>query len=199
MASPYLLVGLGNPGSKYESTRHNVGFMMLEHLAQASNCQLNKTKMQGRYCKHRIATNQVLFLLPQTFMNLSGVCVRQFVDYFNVPLENILIIHDDIDLSCGRIKVVAKGGAGGHNGIKSIVQHLGAKAISRIKIGVGRPKADDGVERQPVDRYVLSGFSQHERNIIDDRASIIDDAVKIFLEQGIGPCMNLINCRTTKE
>ena len=199
MASPYLLIGLGNPGSKYETTRHNVGFLMLEHLAQLNNCHINKTKMQGRYCKHRIAMNQVLFLLPQTYMNLSGVCVRQFVDYFNVPLENLLVIHDDIDLPCGRIKVVAKGGAGGHNGIKSIAQHLGTTVINRIKVGVGRPGVEDGVERQPVDKFVLSGFSGSERKIIDDKASIIVDAVDIFLNQGIGHCMNLINCRAKKE
>lgn len=199
MASPYLIIGLGNPGSKYETTRHNVGFMMLEHLAQLNNCQLNKTKMQGLYCKHRIAMHQVLFLQPQTYMNLSGVCVRQFVDYFNVPLENLLVIHDDIDLPCGRIKVIAKGGAGGHNGIKSIAQHLGSTVINRIKFGVGRPTVDGGAERQPVDKYVLSGFSQSERKIIDDRASLIVDAVDIFLEEGIGPCMNVINHRAKKE
>ncbi|MBM9510846.1 aminoacyl-tRNA hydrolase [Desulfogranum marinum] len=199
MASPYLLVGLGNPGPKYQTTRHNIGFMMLEHLARLNNCHIDKTKMQGRYCKHRIATNQVLFLLPQTYMNLSGACVRQFVDYFNVPLQNLLVIHDDIDLPCGRIKVVAKGGAGGHNGIKSIAQHLGSTAISRIKFGVGRPTIESGVEKQPVDKYVLSGFSKSEQKIIDDRASIVVDAVDIFLKQGIGPCMNLINCRAKKE
>lgn len=196
--SPFLLVGLGNPGVKYSTTRHNVGFMLLDYLAEKHGFHIGKNKMQGLYGTHRLMGKQVVFLQPQTYMNRSGGCVRQFVDYFDIPLAHLLVVHDDIDLDCGRIKVVARGGAGGHNGIRSIGQHMGTLDISRIKVGVGRPGDGKSNTRQPVDRYVLSDFTSQELSLIEERSAIVEEAVEVFLEQGIAACMNVINCKTSR-
>ncbi len=153
--------------------------------------------MQGQYVKTRLSGAPVILLKPQTFMNRSGGCVRQFVDYFGVKEEHLLVIHDDIDLPCGRIKAVAKGGAGGHNGIKSIIQHLGSTEFSRMKIGVGRPGAEGGAvsEQQPVDKYVLSGFPQQDQAQISERYDDIEEGLELFIGQDIQACMNFINRR----
>jgi len=191
--SLYLLVGLGNPGSKYDQTRHNIGFMALDYLAERIGVTVSKSKMQGLYAKARCNDAPVILLKPQTFMNRSGVCVRQFVDYFCVEADHVLVLHDDIDLPCGRIKAVAKGGAGGHNGIKSIIQHMGSKEFSRMKIGVGRPETRGEASQQPVDKYVLSGFPKDEQIRIRQRFDDIEEGVELFIRQNIQACMNFIN------
>ncbi len=198
-ASLFLIVGLGNPGSKYDDTRHNIGFMLLDNLAEQEDCSINKSKMQGLYCRHRLDGHQVLFLKPQTYMNKSGECVRRFIDYFNVSLGNVLVIHDDIDLTFGRVKAVAKGGAGGHNGIRSIANHLHSTSFSRLKIGVGRPGIHDGGVGQPVDKYVLANFSRQEMTVISEITDLVNDAVCYFIKQDINACMNAINGRTSGE
>ncbi|WP_028582939.1 aminoacyl-tRNA hydrolase [Desulfogranum mediterraneum] len=193
--SLYLFVGLGNPGDQYVHTRHNVGFMMLDALAAEQGAEVNRSKMQGRYCRLRLHGAQAILLEPQTYMNRSGECVRRFVDYFNIPLSRVLVLHDDLDLGCGRIKAVARGGAGGHNGIKSLVQHLGSADIARLKIGISHPRGVDGQGRQPVERYVLSPFSPEQRQQIEERLPLVQEAIRLFIQEGIGPCMNGINGR----
>ncbi len=197
-ASLFLIVGLGNPGEKYSDTRHNIGFMLADYLAEQESNSVSKSKMQGLYCKLRLHGKQVLLLKPQTYMNRSGECVRRFVDYFNILPEDIFVIHDDIDLPFGRVKAVSKGGAGGHNGIRSIAQHLQTNAFNRLKVGVGRPETSESGKGQPVDRYVLSKFSTQEKNHIADLERVIDDAVGHFLLQDINVCMNHINGRELK-
>ena len=191
----YLLVGLGNPGSEYEQTRHNVGFIFLDHLAQQAGCQVDGQKMDGLYAQVRSFGSQLLFLKPQTYMNRSGKSVRAFADYFKIPKERILVLHDDLDLATGRIKVVSKGGAGGHNGIRSIAQHLGGTDFSRIKIGIGRPPHNEQGQGQPVDRYVLSRMHDDEIQLFAQRFDLVDEAVELFVRDGIARCMNSINGR----
>lgn len=196
-ASVHLFVGLGNPGAQYELTRHNVGFMALSHLADSCNCTLQKNKLDGQFGRCSFAGEQVIFLLPQTYMNRSGICVRKFLDFFDVPVKRLLVFHDDLDMKIGRIKVVAKGGAGGHNGIKSIAEHLGTQQFSRVKIGIGRP-VDTGLpDKMPVERYVLSPFSRDELDAIDDRRALLLKTAELFLHNGVGDCMNKVNGLTS--
>lgn len=193
--SHYLIVGLGNPGAKYELTRHNAGFLALDDFADQHHCTVHHEKWHGLYCSERIEGRRVILLKPLTFMNKSGQSVSRFVDFYQIPLKNILVIHDDLDLARGRIKVAAKGGAGGHNGIRSLMQHLGSPDFSRLKIGIGRPERDDQGRGVPVDRYVLNTFSDEELALFNDRLALIREAVSLFLEQGVDKCMNMINGR----
>lgn len=193
--SKFLFVGLGNPGREYHLTRHNIGFYFLDHLADVCGCQIDTLKMQGLYCQGRAFGGQIFFLKPQTYMNRSGECVRSFIDYFKVPLANLLVLHDDIDLASGRMKVVGKGGAGGHNGIRSLTQHLGTQEFARMKIGVGRPAVTADGQGQPVDQFVLSRMSEAELALFDQRKSLVEEAATLFVREGIGVCMNRINGR----
>lgn len=197
MADPrFLLVGLGNPGREYHLTRHNIGFLFLDFLAERAGCPIESPKMQGLYCQGRAFGGQIILLKPQTFMNRSGQCVRAYVDYFKVPLSHLFVFHDDIDLAPGRIKIVSRGGAGGHNGIRSIGQHLGNTDFARLKIGVGRPSLDEQGQGQPVDRFVLSRMGDDEIALFAQRQPLVEQAVELFIGHGIERCMNQINGRT---
>ncbi len=190
-----LIIGLGNPGAKYELTRHNAGFLALDNFADQHNCTLNNEKWNGLFCSERIDGQRVILLKPLTFMNKSGESVIRFVDFHQIPRKNILVIHDDLDLARGKIKVAAQGGAGGHNGIRSLIQHLGSPAFSRLKIGIGRPERDDKGRGIPVDRYVLGNFTDEELSLFNDRLALLHEAISLFLEQGVDKCMNMINGR----
>ena len=158
--SRFLLAGLGNPGPDYHLTRHNAGFLLLDHLAAVNGWRIDTLKMQGLFGQGRLRGCQLFLVKPQTYMNRSGECVRPFLEYFKIPQTNLLVLHDDIDLAAGRIKVVRRGGAGGHNGIRSIIQHLGTQDFARLKIGIGRPVADAAGHAQAVDRFVLSRLGE---------------------------------------
>jgi PTH1 family peptidyl-tRNA hydrolase len=190
-----LIIGLGNPGAKYELTRHNAGFLALDYFADQHNCALNNEKWHGHFCSERIEGQRVILLKPQTFMNKSGESAIRFVDFHQIPLKNILVIHDDLDLPRGKIKVAAKGGAGGHNGIRSLIQHLGSPDFSRLKIGIGRPERDEKGRGIPVDRYVLGNFTDEELSHFNDRLALRHEAVSLFLQQSVDKCMNMINGR----
>lgn len=191
----YLIVGLGNPGSKYELTRHNAGFLALDYFADQHGFSLSSEKWQGVYCSGRLAADRLLLVKPQTFMNKSGECVARFADFYRIDLAKILVIHDDLDLPAGRIKVVARGGAGGHNGIRSIIRHLGTPDFARLKIGIGRPERNEQGQGIPVERYVLAGFSDPELALFNERLSLVDEAIELFALQDIAACMNRINGR----
>lgn len=190
----FLIVGLGNPGKKYAGSRHNSGFIAIEHFATSSNCQNTQIKFDGEYCRQRLFDLQVCLVRPMTYMNKSGTCVAAFVRFFKIPLENILIVHDDLDLPLGRVKVVAGGGAGGHNGVRSIIKDLGTKEFARLKIGISRPPRDENGHGIPVDRYVLADFSREEKEVLAILLPKIDEAITLFLQNGIDYCMNRINC-----
>lgn len=191
----FLLAGLGNPGREYHLTRHNIGFLCIDHLADSHGWRIDSLKMQGLYCQGRLSGTQIFLVKPQTYMNRSGECIRSFLDYFKIPPEHLLVLHDDIDLAPGRIKLVARGGAGGHNGIRSIIRHLGTQEFARMKIGIGRPQVNPEGGGQPVDQFVLSRMSDDERALFDQRQSVIVEAIELFVREGIDTCMNRINGR----
>jgi len=193
--SRFLFIGLGNPGRDYHLTRHNIGFFFIDYFAGVNGWQVDTLKMQGLFCQGRAYGVQVICLKPQTYMNRSGLCVRSFVDYFKVDLDRILVLHDDIDLGSGRVKMVSKGGAGGHNGIRSIVQHLGTQDFARMKIGIGRPLVNAGGRGQPVDQYVLAFMTEAELLLFQQRQAMVEEAMALFVHEGIDVCMNKINGR----
>ncbi len=190
-----LIAGLGNPGSKYELTRHNAGFLALDYFADQHGLTMSCEKWQGVFCRERLAGISVLLLKPQTFMNKSGECLARFADYYRIEPANILVVHDDIDLPAGRIKAVASGGAGGHNGIRSIISHLGTSDFARLKIGIGRPERNEQGSGIPVERYVLSRFNDHDWEVFNEQLPLVDEAVELFIREDIDTCMNRINGR----
>ncbi|GAA0438189.1 MAG: aminoacyl-tRNA hydrolase [Bacillota bacterium] len=182
------IIGLGNPGKKYNGTRHNVGFMVIDELLHRHSWKLNKSKYKGDYTIVHLDGEKVLLLEPQTFMNLSGDAVRPLMDYYDIKLEDILIIYDDLDLPVGKIRLRQKGGHGGHNGIRSIIDHLGTKDFKRIRIGVGRPTSSVSV----VD-YVLSNFSKGESEAVSDSIGRAADACEAWLSASFSQVMNEYN------
>ncbi|MGF7015765.1 aminoacyl-tRNA hydrolase [Ornithinibacillus bavariensis] len=184
------IVGLGNPGVKYESTRHNIGFMVIDELVTRNNSQLNKDKFKGKYAIETINGEKILLLKPQTYMNLSGESLRPLMDYFNIDLEDVLIIYDDLDLPPGKIRLRQKGGHGGHNGIRSIIDHLGTKDFKRIRIGIGRP-----TNSQPVVDYVLGTFPGDQQSMVQESVEKAADACVRWLETPFEEVMNEFNSK----
>ena len=164
-----LIVGLGNPGKQYETSKHNIGFLVLDALAANLGLSFNKTKFKSIYAEGNIGTEKVILVKPQTFMNLSGESVRPWMDYFDLTEEDVVIIYDDMDLPVGKIRLRIQGGHGGHNGVKSLIQHMGTKNFNRIRVGVGRP-----FPSQDVVSHVLSPFS---KDTVDDMKSSIHESV----------------------
>lgn len=193
--SRFLLTGLGNPGRGYHLTRHNIGFFFIDHLADQQGWQVNHLEMQGCFCQGRSLGVQLFLLKPQTYMNRSGECVRRFLDYYKIPINHLLVFHDDIDLQMGRIKLISKGGAGGHNGIRSIIQHVGTQDFSRIKIGIGRPQLDSDGRGQTVEQFVLSEMTHEELSLFKQRQACMEEAVTLFVQKGIQEAMSKINGR----
>ena len=191
----FLLAGLGNPGREYHLTRHNIGFLFIDQIADHHGWRVDSLKMHGLHCQGRAWGAQIFLLKPQTYMNRSGECIRSFLDYFKIPHDHLLVLHDDIDLAAGRIRLVARGGSGGHNGIRSIIQHLGTQDFARMKIGIGRPHAELEEQGQPVDQFVLSRLTGDEQTLFDQRQSLVAEASELFVREGIEVCMNRINGR----
>ena len=189
----YLIAGLGNPGSKYENTRHNVGFQVVDALARRFGSSLSAEKWDALHCRLTIAGKRIYLLKPQCFMNRSGSPVAHFADFFKIPKDRILIIHDDLDMHPGRLKLVATGGPGGHNGIRSIIQSLGSKDFHRLKIGIGRPGQNDIHADIPVERFVLASMSGPEQQILDTRMDDLLAGIECFVESGSQKAMNLLN------
>lgn len=162
-----LIVGLGNPGRDYESTRHNVGFMVIDKLIEYYNCDNMKNKFGGLYSETTINNEKVIFLKPQEYINLSGIVIKRYVDYFKIDISDILVINDDLDLKTGNIKIKMSGSSGGHNGLKNIEFCLGTKDYKRIKIGISNNKQIDTKD------YVLG-------KIDDDDMKLINSIVEMF-------------------
>lgn len=182
------IVGLGNPGKKYEKTRHNIGFMVLDELADRYAIHFNKSKYNCAYHIYRKGQEKVLFVKPQTFMNLSGEGVRPLVDYYKIDPQNTLVIYDDLDLPTGKIRLREKGGHGGHNGIRSLIDHLNTKGFKRLRIGIGRPQ-----DRTPVINYVLQPFSKDERDDVSESIKQSVDVCELWLEKSFHQLMNTFN------
>lgn len=170
-----LIVGLGNPGKKYELTRHNVGFIVLDSLSKELKVSVKQHKFNGEFEKLKYKGQDVILLKPLTFMNLSGDCVASFANYFKIEPEDILIIHDEIDLSFGRIQFKNKGSAAGHNGLKDIFEKIKAKNIMRLRVGVGRNSKMDTAD------WVLSNFEYHELELLSKNEELFVDAILTWL------------------
>jgi peptidyl-tRNA hydrolase, PTH1 family len=184
----WMLVGLGNPGRKYELTRHNVGFMVIDRFAEENRISMTQTKFESRIGLGVIHDQKIILAEPQGFMNLSGPPILRLSTYFGVTYEHILVIHDDIDLIFGQIKIKAKGGHGGHNGIRSIMDAFGCGDFPRIRIGIGRPG-----EKVDVTDHVLGRFFSEEIHEIQQILKNASDAAKLILDKGITQGMNLFN------
>lgn len=185
----WLIVGLGNPGSKYAHTRHNCGFLALDILADKLNCKLDKGKFQGLYGKTVYNGKKLYLLKPQTFMNSSGISVLQLSAYFSIPPQRIIVLFDDISLAPGRLRVRADGSAGGHNGIKSIIDKLGSQSFPRVKIGVGNKP----VAEQDLADWVLSSFSAAEKKALEPALRNAADAALCIIDSGVQEAANRFN------
>ena len=166
-----LIVGLGNPGKKYEKTRHNCGFMAIDFYASKNNLEF-KNKFNGLYSEQTINNEKIIFLKPQTYMNLSGNCILKFVNFYHIDINDILVIYDDIDFEVGTFKIKRNGSAGGHNGIKSIINMLNTEEIKRVRIGISKNTI-------PLEDYVLQKFSKEDyekvSNLLPEISNAIDD------------------------
>lgn len=185
----WLIVGLGNPGREYERTRHNCGFRAVELLADTLGCKIDKAKFQGLYGQVNYGSKKLLLLKPQTFMNLSGRSVLQLSAYFHIPPQNIIVLFDDISLEPGRLRIRADGSAGGHNGIKSIIQELGSQSFPRVKIGVG---SKPNPEYDLAD-WVLSTFSAQEEKALAVSLKNAADATLAIIDHGVPEAANRFN------
>ena len=158
-----LLVGLGNPGTEYEKTRHNVGFIVLEEIARKNNCSFRESKkLFGRTCEYGSGIEKTRLLMPNTYMNESGKSVRSAKDWFNFQNNQLIVLVDDMDLPLGKIRVRSKGSSGGHNGLKSIINHLGTDEFKRLKIGIGAPSTEQQERKSKTVSHVLGRFSKDE-------------------------------------
>ncbi len=189
-SSVILLVGLGNPGPDYERTRHNAGFMAIDDMSDASGISLDKTKHGTRFGRGVIEGTDVILAKPMAFMNNSGPPVQRLARFFRIPVSNLIIIHDDIDLAYGRLKITAKGGSGGHKGIASLANALASSDVPRLRIGVGRP----GI-RSDVTHHVLGRFTREEDQILGEIIIRARDGILLLLKNGLKEGMNQINNR----
>ena len=187
----YLVVGLGNPGTQYEMTRHNIGYQTIDYIADKLNVKVKKLKYKALYGECEIAGEKVYLIKPQTYMNLSGDSVVEFSRFFKVPVENIIVISDDISLDTGRIRVRPKGSAGGHNGLKSIIYQLNSDEFPRVKMGVGAPKHED----YDLADFVLGRFTKDEIPVMEEAIIKASKAVNEIIKNGAQSAMNKYNSR----
>jgi len=184
---PYLIVGLGNPGSKHRENRHNVGFMTVDHLAEAAGISMGRVQHKALFGKGEIAEYPVILAKPQTFMNRSGDSINLLARYYRIPFDRVLVVYDELDLPLGSLRLRQKGGSGGHNGMKSVIQHLG-NDFPRLRLGIGRPPG-----RMEPAAYVLRDFRKEELPIVNE---LLDDAVaaiESFVQFGVDLAMSKHN------
>lgn len=186
----WLIVGLGNPGRQYESHRHNVGFLAVDELASSVRADAFREKFSALWSKGHHAGDDVVLLKPQTFMNLSGQSVQPAAAFFKVPADHVLVLHDELDLPFGELRLKAGGGHAGHNGLRSMIQSMGTPDFLRLRVGIGRPKP--GFRGEVAD-YVLSGFDPVERAELPDVLMKATRAVLDVIERGLTPAMNTLN------
>lgn len=185
----YLITGLGNPGRQYALTRHNIGFEVIDFLANQYSLGSKKVKFNGQYYTHIINGEKIIFLKPHTYMNLSGQCVRAFVDYFDIDINKIMIIYDDTSFDIGAVRIKKSGSSGGHKGMADIICNLNSENIPRVRIGIGEAAYD-------IKNHVLSRFTEQETPIMQDAVKKAAQAVRLFIEKDIDTAMNLINTKT---
>jgi peptidyl-tRNA hydrolase, PTH1 family len=193
----WLLVGLGNPGKKYQGNRHNIGFMVADELAKRFANEAFRDKFGGQVAGGMMQLEKILLLKPMEFMNLSGFAVQRAAQFHDLPPERIIVIHDDKDIELGRIKLKAGGGHGGHNGLRSVIQQLGTSEFLRVRVGVGAPPLPPGTDPETRDRrvagYLLSDFPAAERKQIEWSIPVAASAAEAIVHQGITRAMNEYN------
>lgn len=182
----YLVVGLGNPGSEYESTRHNVGFDVVDYMAKEIGVSVSKAKFKGLAGSEMISGEKVIFLKPSTYMNLSGESVKEAADFYKIKPENIIIVYDDVAIDPGKLRIRKSGSAGGHNGMKDIIAKLGTNEFPRVRVGVGAARGN------MVD-HVLGRFSKEDRELVDDAIKRAKDAVEEIIKHDVDSAMNKYN------
>ncbi len=182
-----LIVGLGNPGKEYENTRHNVGFYFLDNYVNKYNLGEYKLKDNGLFIKTKLNDCDVIFLKPQSFMNLSGEVVRKYVDFYKIDIDDILIISDDLDLLIGNLKLKPSGSSGGHNGLKNIESHLGTNKYKRLKLGISNNKDIDTKD------YVLGKISSDNKKIFKDMVPLVNDILDDYFKLSFSDLMNKYN------
>lgn len=185
----YIIAGLGNPGKKYENTRHNIGFIALDLLAERNDIKINKLKHKALVGEGRISGQKVLLVKPQTYMNLSGNSLREVMDYYKEDIENLIVIYDDIDIPEGTIRIRKKGSAGTHNGMRSIVYDLKSDQFPRIRIGMGRARKSD------LKDFVIGGFTKEEKELLEGAVERAVLSAECIVEKGIDKAMNEYNIK----
>lgn len=188
----YIIVGLGNPGKEYEKTRHNAGRIAIDRIAEKYGIKINKINFKGLYGQTDIAGKKVLLLKPETYMNLSGISVSEAADFYKVPAEHIIVLCDDISLPTAKLRIRREGSAGGHNGLKSIINMLETQTFPRIKIGV----ADRPDKNEDLADWVCGNFSKEEMTAIESRLDDICEACETIIGDGIDGAMAKFNQRT---
>lgn len=180
-----VIVGLGNPGVHYQMSRHNIGFQVVDRLAHLNHILISTKRFKSLYGKGRIDSQEVVLVKPMTFMNLSGEAVKKAVHFFKAGLEDLIVVHDDMDLLLGRLRFKQKGGDGGHQGVRSIIESMGGNHFLRLKVGIGRPpKGTDPAE------YVLHDFDTMEQPRLDEILSQAAEALRVMLLEGLQTAMN---------
>lgn len=188
-----IIAGLGNPGREYERHRHNIGFRVVDELLRRVRGELHQDKFEARVGTANLGGEQVLFVEPQTYMNLSGRSIAGAARFYKVAPEDVLVVHDELDLPFGRIQLKAGGGAGGHNGLKSTIEQLGGDRFARLRFGIGKPEGPNAKER--VSGYVLSPFFSEEQTQLEDRIWLAADAAEAWVKDGMAKAMNQFNKR----
>lgn len=184
----YLIVGLGNPENEYSNTRHNMGFDTINEIARNNKIDVMKEKFKGLYQTGIIHGKKVILLKPQTYMNLSGESIKQVVDFFKIKQEEIIVIYDDMDIEKGKIKIRKKGGAGSHNGMKSVVQELDTTDFMRVRVGIGQPEF-----KNDMINYVLGKVPEEEQKLLAQGIKMASEAVEEIIKNGIDIAMNKFN------
>lgn len=182
-----LIVGLGNPGKQYEKTKHNMGFEAIDAIAKFLKIEINHYKDQGLYIETNFNHEKIILLKPQSYINLSGEVIAKYLNYYKIPIENLLVIHDDLDLDIGKIKLKYKGSSGGHNGLKNIEKHIHTQEYKRLKIGISNNKLYDTKE------YVLTKFTKENQQKIEDIMQIIPHIFEDYMTSSFDNIMNKYN------
>ena len=189
----YIIAGLGNPGKKYENTRHNMGFIAIDLLADEYDIKVDKLKFKALVGEGRIAGQRVLLMKPQTYMNLSGEAIREAVNFYKIDPEELIVIYDDIDIPTGTFRIRKKGSAGTHNGMRSVVQHLSSDQFPRIRVGIGSEKPVDLIN------YVTGGISKTEKQLLEEALVKSAKGAAAIVEKGIDKAMNEYNVKPPKK
>lgn len=189
-----LIVGLGNPGNEYAKTRHNVGFILVDALADHLNITLWKDKFNAKIAEGRIGSEKILLVKPQTYMNNSGEAVGPLMRWYKLEPEDVIVAHDDMDIPAGTIRIRKKGSSGGHNGIKSLIAHLGSENFARVRLGIGRP-----LPGWSVVNHVLAPFPAEDKQAVDEAVKYLIPAVECIITDGLDVAMNKYNPKKQKK